>query len=288
MCASPRNGRLGLTTSGRTCSARASGTIASETTSPCPSASTSTRLRGAALRAVTRCRMRSRTPSEASTTCCSSTTRHDAAVAKRKLRAVGVGLVFTSHNLISGDPGRKVEEGILELMDALRSDEQALFVASGLRQKFERGLHTDRTPRVRAASGSSRRWIEWRAPDSSLTRRTRCVGSLSSTPEGSSRSLRSRWPSTRRLTRRDGQCTSRKGAIPRQPLCISAWSSGTRTPTRNRYYRAGMKPSFLRRSAGQGELGPLDRPAPRKSCLPDVSSRRLLRLRGQSSRGHQR
>ena len=72
--------------------------------------------------------------------------RHDAAVAKRKLRAAGVGLVFTSHNLISGDPGRKVEEGILELMDELRSDEQALFVASGLRQKFERGLHNGTVP----------------------------------------------------------------------------------------------------------------------------------------------
>ena len=82
--------------------------------------------------------------------------RHDAAVAERKLRAAGVGLVFTSQNLISGDPGRTVEEGILELMDELRSDEQALFVASGLRQKFERGLHTARVWRW-ARSRSRRR-----------------------------------------------------------------------------------------------------------------------------------
>jgi site-specific DNA recombinase len=71
---------------------------------------------------------------------------HDAKVVKRKLREAGVAIVFTSQNLVSGDPHRKVEEGISELMDELRSDEQALFVASGLRQKFERGLHNGTVP----------------------------------------------------------------------------------------------------------------------------------------------
>ena len=81
----------------------------------------------------------------------------DAKLAKRQLREAGVVLVFTSQNLISGDPTRKVEEGLLEMMDELRSDEQAMFVASGLRQKFERGLHNGTVPlgyeRFRAVPG---------------------------------------------------------------------------------------------------------------------------------------
>ena len=46
----------------------------------------------------------------------------DAKVAKRQLNEAGVTLIFTSQNLISGDPHRKVEEGLFELMDELRSD----------------------------------------------------------------------------------------------------------------------------------------------------------------------
>jgi len=83
----------------------------------------------------------------------------DAKIAKRQLREAGVVLVFTQQNLISGDPNRKIEEGLLEMMDEHRSDEQSMFVTSGLRQKFERVLHNGTVPlgyqRLWAAPGDS-------------------------------------------------------------------------------------------------------------------------------------
>ena len=71
---------------------------------------------------------------------------HDAKVAKRKLGEAGLTLIFTAQNLISGDPNRKIEEGLYELMDEQRSDEQAMFVRAGLRQKHERSLHNGSVP----------------------------------------------------------------------------------------------------------------------------------------------
>ena len=65
--------------------------------------------------------------------------REDAATWKPKLRRAGLTLVFAEQELISGDPKTKSTEFIHEFTDEQRSDEQAMFVRSSLRQKFERG-----------------------------------------------------------------------------------------------------------------------------------------------------
>ena len=65
--------------------------------------------------------------------------RHDAAIWKTKFRQAGVQLVFTEQGIISGDPRYKIVEGFNELTDEISSDTQGMFIARGLRQKFEKG-----------------------------------------------------------------------------------------------------------------------------------------------------
>ncbi len=83
--------------------------------------------------------------------------REDAVIWKRKFREAGLVLVFTQQERISGNANTALAEGIDEVIDEQRSIEQAGFVASGLRQKFERGLHNGTEPlgyeRFRAAPG---------------------------------------------------------------------------------------------------------------------------------------
>lgn len=72
--------------------------------------------------------------------------REDVAIWKPKFRRAGIVIVFTEQGIISGDPRNKLLEGFHELIDEQRSDEQAMFIRSGLRQKFERGLHNGTVP----------------------------------------------------------------------------------------------------------------------------------------------
>ena len=72
--------------------------------------------------------------------------RADAAIWKRWFREAGVTIVFAQQDIISGNRATKMMEGQFELQDELRSDDQADFVAAGLREKFTRGLHNGTAP----------------------------------------------------------------------------------------------------------------------------------------------
>ena len=72
--------------------------------------------------------------------------REDAAIWKQQFRRAGIVIVYTEQGIISGDPRTKLHEGFYELIDEQRSDEQSMFIRSGLRQKFERGLHNGSAP----------------------------------------------------------------------------------------------------------------------------------------------
>ena len=72
--------------------------------------------------------------------------RMDAVVWKQRFARAGITIVFTEQSIISGNPQSKIVEGFHELIDEQRSDEQGMFIARGLRAKFERGLHNGTAP----------------------------------------------------------------------------------------------------------------------------------------------
>lgn len=65
--------------------------------------------------------------------------REDAAVWKPRLRRAGLTLAFAEQRFISGNLRTKTTEFLSEFIDEQRSDEQAMFIRSSLRAKFQRG-----------------------------------------------------------------------------------------------------------------------------------------------------
>ena len=72
--------------------------------------------------------------------------RHEAAIWKERFRHAGVTIIFVEQRLISGNPGDTMAEAVYELLDEHQSEVQGMMIASGLRSKFEKGLHNGTAP----------------------------------------------------------------------------------------------------------------------------------------------